>query len=187
MAAVLAGTALSIFGTGTSGLGRAFQITMRFSFLLFWLAYAGGAMKTLFGTGFQTIAWLGRDFGLAFASAQLVHVGLAVWLYRMMNELPLSRPLLMFYIIAVIWTYLLSLLSIHRVALALGHLRWRILRVAGMEFISFSFLLYFLNHPHYGTIGGLAFYAPFATMSLLGTFLRLAAWASRGATVTKSA
>nr|WP_294516954.1 hypothetical protein [uncultured Rhodopila sp.] len=187
LAAILAGAALSIFGTGAAGLARALQVTARFSFLLFWLAYAGGAMKTLFGAGFQTIAWRGRDFGLSFASAQLVHVALIAWLYRTAGELPLSRPVFMCQMIALAWTFLLSLLSIHRVALALGHLRWRMLRVTGMESISFAFLVYFLNHPADGTISVLAFYVPFATMCVLGTILRLAAWASRGATVTKSA
>jgi len=57
-------------------LGVALRATARWSFLLFWLAYAGGALATLFGPKFQALAHRGRDFGLSFASAHLVHLGL---------------------------------------------------------------------------------------------------------------
>src|SRR5436305_715941 len=78
----LAAITLSISGIGTTGLGRALRVTARFSFLLFWLAYAGGALKTLFGTAFRPVSWRGRDFGLAFAAAYVVHIGLVIWLYQ---------------------------------------------------------------------------------------------------------
>jgi hypothetical protein len=54
----------------------ALRVTARWSFVLFWLAYAAGAMATLWGPPFTGLARHGREFGLAFASAQLVHVGL---------------------------------------------------------------------------------------------------------------
>src|SRR5262249_46396343 len=56
--------------------GVALRVTARWSFFLFWLAYAGGALATLWGQPFTGLARHGREFGLAFASAQLVHVGL---------------------------------------------------------------------------------------------------------------
>jgi hypothetical protein len=56
--------------------GVALRVTARWSFLLFWLAYTGSAMATLWGPPFNGLARHGREFGLAFASAQLVHVGL---------------------------------------------------------------------------------------------------------------
>jgi len=62
-------------------LGVALRATARWSFLLFWLAYAGGALATLFGPKFQALAHRGRDFGLSFASAHLVHLGLVARLY----------------------------------------------------------------------------------------------------------
>ncbi|HXA90245.1 MAG TPA: hypothetical protein VNW96_17090, partial [Mycobacterium sp.] len=37
--AVLAAIVLAVFGAGKLGTGHALQITARFSFLLFWLAY----------------------------------------------------------------------------------------------------------------------------------------------------
>jgi len=51
-------------------LGVALRATARWSFLLFWLAYAGGALATLFGPKFQALARRGRDFGLSFASGR---------------------------------------------------------------------------------------------------------------------
>ncbi|MFL5287403.1 MAG: hypothetical protein ACJ8AW_42140 [Rhodopila sp.] len=183
----LAAITLGLSGFGTTGLTRALRSTARFSFLLFWLAYAGGALKTLFGSAFQSIAWRGRDFGLAFAAAHLVHIGLVIWLYQISPQPPLSPPIFWFLTIGAIWVYVLVLLSIQSLAHAIGHIRWRILRVTGMEYISLVFLLDFVGHPLRGTVTGVLLYVPFATMSLMGTFLRLAAWASRGAIATKRA
>ncbi len=52
----------------------ALRATARWSFLLFWLASAGGALTTLFGSRFQALAHRARDLGLSFASAHLVHL-----------------------------------------------------------------------------------------------------------------
>ena len=49
-------------------LSLALRATARWSFLWFWLAYAGGALAALFGSAFQPLAHRSRDFGLAFAS-----------------------------------------------------------------------------------------------------------------------
>ena len=72
----LAALALAALGPGVHGTIVALQVTARFSFLLFWLAYAAGAMTTLFGPAFEPLKRRGREFGLAFASAHLVHLGL---------------------------------------------------------------------------------------------------------------
>ena len=50
IAFVLAVIALAIFGA--SGTSVALRVTARWSFLLFWLAYAGGAMAKLWGPGY---------------------------------------------------------------------------------------------------------------------------------------
>ena len=44
----LAALVLAALGPGERGTIAALQVTARFSFLLFWLAYAGGAMTALF-------------------------------------------------------------------------------------------------------------------------------------------
>jgi hypothetical protein len=76
----LAALALAALGPGEHGTVVALKVTARFSFLLFWLAYAAGAMTTLFGSAFEPLKRRGREFGLAFASAHLAHLGLVVWL-----------------------------------------------------------------------------------------------------------
>jgi hypothetical protein len=183
----LAAITLAISGFETTGLDRALRVTARFSFLLFWLTYTGGALKTLFGSAFQPIAWRGRDFGLAFAAAHLVHIGLFVWLYRISAQLPLSPSVFWFLTIGTIWIYVVALLTIPRLAKAIGYLRWRMLRVTGMEYISLTFLLAFIGHRLHGSVASIMLYVPFATLSLVGSFLRLTAWASRGVTATKRA
>jgi hypothetical protein len=48
-------------------------VTVRFSFLLFWPAYAGSALWALFGQTFLPLKRRGREFGLAFASVHRPH------------------------------------------------------------------------------------------------------------------
>jgi hypothetical protein len=76
----LAALALAALGSGVPGTIVALKVTARFSFLLFWVAYAAGAMTTLFGPAFEPLKRRGREFGLAFASAHLVHLGLVAWI-----------------------------------------------------------------------------------------------------------
>jgi hypothetical protein len=76
----LAALVLAALGPGERGTIAALQVTARFSFLLFWLAYTGGAMTALFGPAFEPFKKRAREFGLAFASAHLVHIALVAWL-----------------------------------------------------------------------------------------------------------
>jgi hypothetical protein len=79
----LAAVVLAAFGTEERGTNVALQVTARFSFLLFWPAYAAGAMTALFGPAFEPFKRRAREFGLAFASAHLVHLALVAWLTYM--------------------------------------------------------------------------------------------------------
>src|SRR5271165_2751667 len=125
-----------VFAAPGDKLGVALRATARWSYLWFWLAYAGGALATLFGARFQALAQRGRDFGLAFASAHLVHVGLVAWLLHIETK-PFPRPALIFFGIAVFWTYLLALLSIRSLSAMLNPTVWRIVRIIGVEYISY--------------------------------------------------
>ena len=78
IALVLAAAVLAIKGVDAKSLVIALRLTARWSFLLFWVAYAGGAMATLFGPALEPLARRGREFGLAYAAAQLIHLGLVV-------------------------------------------------------------------------------------------------------------
>ena len=77
---LLALCVLGVAGTNEKGINAALAATGRLSFLLFWPSYTGSALVTLFGPRFQPIRRNGREFGLAFASAHLIHLGLVGWL-----------------------------------------------------------------------------------------------------------
>ena len=51
-ALALAAAVLTVFGAGARGTLLGLQATARFSFLLFWPAYAGSALCALFGQTF---------------------------------------------------------------------------------------------------------------------------------------
>ena len=172
----LATATLAVYGVGTTGLRRALDVTARFSFVVFWPAYAGSALATLFGPAFQGLARRGRDLGLSFASAHLVHVGLVVWLFRISLQPPISGGMFAFFAIGLLWTYLLALFSIRHLSRMLGPVRWRILRTVGLEYISFAFLIDFINHPIHLNAKSLLGYLPFSTLAVIGTMLRIAAW-----------
>jgi hypothetical protein len=52
----LAAVVLAIEGIDAKSLRMALRVTARWSFLLFWVAYAGRAMATLFGPAFAPLA-----------------------------------------------------------------------------------------------------------------------------------
>jgi hypothetical protein len=121
-ALALAALVLEALGPGVHGTTVALQVTARFSFLLFWPAYAAGAMATLFGPAFEPLKRRGREFGLAFASAHLVHLGLVAWLTSI-GAAP-ALGVFLFFGLAALWTYLFALFSIPRLQKALGSKGW---------------------------------------------------------------
>ncbi len=175
----LAALALAALGPGEHGTIVALKVTARFSFLLFWLAYAGGAMTTLFGPAFEPLKRRGREFGLAFASAHLVHLGLVAWV-TYIGHAP-ARGVFLFFGVAVLWTYLLALFSIARLQQTLGSNGWWLLRVVGLNYIACAFAKDFLGYPQFGSIKYLVGYLPFAVLSVVGPLFCLAAFLRRAA------
>jgi hypothetical protein len=158
----------------------ALRATARWSFLWFWLASTGGALVTLFGLKFQAVAQRARDFGLAFASAHLVHIGLAVYLLYV-RAAPFPLPKLIFFAVGAIWVYLLALSSIKRVAAMLQPRTWRIVRSVGIEYIALVFLDDFYRKPFQGGREYLVIYLPFLALAVAGPVLRIAAAIKRRA------
>jgi hypothetical protein len=153
------------------------QVTARWSFLLFWLAYAGSATATLFGSRFARLARRGRDLGLSFASAQLVHVGFVLWLYHIATE-PIGA--MVFFWVGVLLTYLLALFSLPQLRDALGPRLWRISRTIALEYIALVFASDFIFLPlHAGYDRYPPSYLPFALMLVAGASLRCAAFVRR--------
>jgi hypothetical protein len=167
---------LVLHGTDNKSIRLALELTARWSFLLFWLAYTGGALATLFGWAF--LAGRGREFGLAFAAAHLVHVGLVIQLGIIMGRVPLSGGLLLFFLIGLVFTYLLALLSFGG-AKALGPL-WPPLRFVGMNYILIAFARDFVlpvlyPKPTQYNLAHFIAYAPFMALSIAAPLLVLAA------------
>ena len=174
--AVLAG-----YGTGPDGLKLGLRVTARWSFLFFWLSYAGGAMAILFGPAFAGLARQARALGLAFATALQVHIGLVVWLGVVIGQIPLQGGILLFFLAGLFCTYLLVLLSFGIGMPNLGRL-WRPLLFLGTTYILIAFggdfvlgaLAQKTQHWLYA-----AEYVPFALLSLIAIPLRVAAFLRR--------
>jgi hypothetical protein len=176
VAFILAATVLVIFGVGDRGTTIALRLTARWSFLLFWSAYTGGAMSKLFGPRFVGLARRGRDFGLAFASSQLVHVGLVLWFFYLA---PGTNGGMLFFWIGVACTYLLALFSLPRLRDALGPRLWRLCCEIALNYIMLVFAVDFIRIPlqEDGLDRYPLTYAPFAIMLVVGVGLRFAAFA----------
>ena len=178
-ALISAAVVLADMGWGEKGTIMALRVTARLSFLLFWLAYAGGAMATLFGPTFDILARHGRDFGLSFAAAHLVHIGLIVWLYHVSDHPPaLTDWFILLECIGLVWIYVLAAFSTERLRATLSPNFRRFLYAIGLEYIA---LIFFLNlvigipfPPHPIQIIS---YMPFAILMVVGPLLRWAAMA----------
>jgi hypothetical protein len=173
----IAATLLAYYGTDPDGLALAVRMTARWSFLFFWLSYAGGALATVFGPGFSALARRARPLGLAFASALMVHIGLVVWLGVAIGQIPLQGGLLWFFLLALVFTVVVALLSFGIGTRALGRW-WRPLLVVATTYILISFGLDFVQGAAGMTGQGWLYaaeYLPFAVLSLVAIPLRLAA------------
>jgi len=169
---------LADYGTGLAGIGQAVRYSARWSFLFFWLSYTGGALAILFGPAFAGLARRARAFGLAFATALQVHIGLVVWMGVVIGQIPLQGGILWFFLVGLFFTYLLVLLSFGVGIRNLGRL-WRPLLFLGTTYILIAFGRDFvLDAPDQHTQPWVYFveYVPFALLSLIAIPLRLAAF-----------
>jgi hypothetical protein len=171
---------LGLAGAGEKPTRLALEITARWSFLLFWFAYTGNALAQL--TGWEQVGGHGREFGLSFAAAHLVHIGLVVWLSYLLGRIALTGGLLIFFLVGLFWVYLLAALSFGGVQ-TIGRRAWRIIRFVGMNYILIAFgrdfVLPILHpKPAQHTVAHVVAYAPFAALSVAAPLLVLAAAAS---------
>jgi hypothetical protein len=180
----LAASVLTVHGVDANGIGAALRLTARWSFLLFWMAYTGKALGVLFGPSCARIAKRSRDFGLAFAAAHIIHLGLVFGLYWITSRLPLPPGLFIFFGFGVFWTYLLAGLSFGGLANAMGPIAWRLIRLLGMNYILLAFANDFvLSVVHSGVtnlgISRFVEYVPFAALTAAAPVLCLVAAARR--------
>ncbi len=140
----LAASIVAIFGI-ERGVPIALAATARLAFLMFWPAYAGGALTSLFGNIFSPVGDHAPDLGLAFAGALLVHLGLVAYLCAR-GHAPGIGTFVVFGVAAA-FTYLLALLSIRRVRQALPQKLWPPIRFVAMNYIALAFLDDFIKFP----------------------------------------
>jgi DMSO/TMAO reductase YedYZ heme-binding membrane subunit len=165
---------LLTFGAGKRGTDVGLQLTARLSFLFFWPAYTASALTTLFGPRFRPLKQRSREFGLAFASSQTVHVGLVAWLCWI--GLAPTRGVFILFGIAAFWMYLLALASFGRVQRMLGRKGWWLVRAVGLNYILYAFAIDFFSKPLLGDAKQIIGYLPFAVLVVAGPLLRLAAF-----------
>jgi len=168
---------LTCLGANEHGTDDALQATARFSFLLFWAAYSGSALAALFGPRWRFFKTSGRSFGLAFASAHLVHFGLVLWLCQIGAAPPLGS--FVFFGIALLWTYILAILSVDWLHQAIGHKSWWWLSTIGLNYILFAFATDFTRFPFRTDPKHILAYLPFIILTIAAPVLRLTAWAQR--------
>jgi hypothetical protein len=171
VAVILSVAVLALGGIGEKGTTAALRVTGRFSFLLFWFAYTGSAMATLLGPAFQPVRRRSREFGLAFASAHLVHLALVAWLCWI-GAVP-ATPVFVLFGIAVFWTYAIAVVSFGDPRRMLGAFGWWLLRAVGLNYIAYAFATDFTSDPFSGGLTHLIEYVPFALLSVLGPILWL--------------
>jgi len=173
---LLATVAIAVFGAAERGTVLALRLTARWCFLLFWFAYAGGALAKLWNLRFfAELARHGREFGLAFASALIVHVALILWHYH--TATPPDGAMLFFWA-GIFCTYLLALFSLPGIRDALGPRLWQIVLTLALEYIALVFAVDFIVYP-LETTGVAKYplsYLPFAAMLIGGVLLRIAAY-----------
>ena len=170
------------FGAGLHGAQIALMATARVSFLWFWTAYAGGALEPLFGVAFKPLKQYGREFGLAFAAALLVHLCLVAWFCYVGGAPKLG--VFIFFGTAALCAYIMALFSLKFLHQMLSQDLWWLLRTVTMNFILFAFFVDFIKIPFDDGIWRIVKYLPFTTLTLAAPMLRLAAWVicRRGAT-----
>ncbi|MBU6419112.1 MAG: hypothetical protein KGQ79_05220 [Proteobacteria bacterium] len=168
---------LAAAGAGVAGTRLALDMTARFSFLLFWLAYTGGALHDLFGPVFLPLKRHARTLGLAFASAQSAHFMLVAWLCYLGAAPSLSTFL--FFGTALIWLYLIALLSFSTIQRHCPPRLRQLIFFMGLNYIAYAFAVDFFVSPLQGGLKHVLFYLPFALAALAGPSLRLAAFLRR--------
>jgi hypothetical protein len=132
-------------------------------------------MARLFGPRLAGVARRGREFGLAFASAQVVHVGVVVWIIYLT---PGGIGGMLLFWAGIVCTYLLALFSWPRLRDALGPRLWRICLEITLNYIMLVFAVDFIRIPLQAD--GLdkypLSYVPFAMLLVGAVGLRVAAW-----------
>lgn len=176
---MLAAASLGVVGVGQRGTLTALQLTARWAYLFFWPAYAGGGLLAVFGPAVQPLVRRGRELGLAFAAAMLMHMSMIAWIYYISPRPPLPLPFAIFFGIGLVFVYTLALCSIPALGARLPGVVRRVLFTVGMEYIALAFLKDFLHDPFSRGLEHLVGYLPFELLAAAGVLLRLIGYAKK--------
>jgi len=132
----------------------------------------------LFGPRFGILARHGRDFGLAYASAQLVHVGVVAHLVSISGR-AIVASIMPFFAVGVVWTYVLALSSLGRLSNVFSSSFCRILRNIGLEYLALVFFADLVLLPIGDHTNRPFEYLPFSILIIVGPVLRMAAMVGR--------
>ena len=171
---LLAATVFGAKGINEDGILLALRLTARVAFPLFWLAYAGGALATLFGLRFEPLRRQGRMLGLAFAASMTVHLSLVATLCAI-GTTPAAGVFVIFGTAAACM-YMLALFSIARLRQMLGPRGWKVLSFVAMNYVMLAFLDDFKADFFAGGLKHALFYWPFLALVLTAPVLRFAAF-----------
>jgi hypothetical protein len=159
-------------GVSPDGIKAALRASARFSFLLFWGAYAGGLLRKIPLAPAQMLARHRREFGLSFATAHSVHLGLILWLFAISSTAPVSNKIIVVDGIGFGWMYLLVIFSFDFARKHLSPRAWRVVFNIGLEYIAYVFAGDFiLLHLHDGADFSLVYW-PFILMLVGAALLR---------------
>jgi hypothetical protein len=118
------------------------------------------------------LARRGRELGLAFASAQLIHVALVLWLCHIANG-PVGA--MIFFWFGIVCLYMLALFSLPRLRNALQPRHLRTLRTIAIEYIALVFAYDLILGPLQAGYDKYPWsYLPFALLLVGAASLRIA-------------
>lgn len=175
----IAATMLLIHGVGRHGTVSALRLSARWAYCFFWLAYVGGALATFFGPRFRPLARRGRELGLGFAAAMLVHASMVVRIYAISARPPIPLSSAIYFGVGLAFVYLMALFSIPALTARLSAGVRRLLFTVGMEYVALAFLRDFLHDPLGHGLKNFLAYMPFLALAFSGALLRIALYATR--------
>jgi hypothetical protein len=175
----IAATVLVIHGAGHRGTVAALRLSARWAYGFFWLAYVGGALAALFGPRFRPLARRGRELGLGFAAAMLVHASMVVRIYAISAHPPIPLASAIYFGVGLAFVYLMALFSIPALTARLSAGVRRLLFTVGMEYVALAFLRDFLHDPLGHGIKNFLAYMPFLALAFSAALLRTALYAMR--------
>lgn len=174
---LLAASVLGAKGVTEDGIVLALRLTARLAFPLFWVAYAGSALATLFGPRFEPLRRQVAVLGLAFAAAMTVHLALVATLCAI-GATPAASAFAIFGAAAACM-YTMALFSIPWLRHALGPRGWKLVSFVAMNYVVFAFLDDFSIDFFADGVTHALLYWPFLALTLAGPVLRFAAFLQR--------